>query len=243
MVVEYGLSENGFRRKRLPEILKGLNDRVADKLGVPIQTGANSVFGQIHGVYAYAIAEVWEELEKTYHAMYPSTAEGMSLSNAAGLAGIAQIEAEQTTIVATCYGTDGASVPYGAQIASTVNPKMIFLNQEVLQNISLGRANVLQISIPNITVGTAYRLSIDGVNAVYTAASGDTALNVFGSFAEQLQDVVGRTITIEDDKLIITADDPAEPFVAAVQNVTVAKLGSTFLVVSSICCKIKLCNI
>ena len=43
--VEYGLTKEGFKRKRLPEIIDSLNKRVADKLGIAIQTDSNSIFG------------------------------------------------------------------------------------------------------------------------------------------------------------------------------------------------------
>lgn len=58
MAIEYGLLPTGFRRKRLPEILRDLNERLSDKLGIKVQTTANSVIGQIHGVYAHALAEI-----------------------------------------------------------------------------------------------------------------------------------------------------------------------------------------
>ena len=63
----YGLTKDGFRRKRLPEILADINKRVADRLGVEIQTGSNSLFGQLHGVYAYEIADLWEQAEDVCH--------------------------------------------------------------------------------------------------------------------------------------------------------------------------------
>ena len=69
--VVYGLTRDGFRRKRLPEILSDINRRVSDRLGVEIETGSNSLFGQLHGVFAYEIADLWEQAENTYNAMYP----------------------------------------------------------------------------------------------------------------------------------------------------------------------------
>lgn len=115
---KYGLTREGFKRKRLPEIQASINRRVADKLGVDIQTGSNSVFGQLHGVYAYELADLWELAQNVYNAMYPTTATGVSLSNAAALAGITLIEAEKSSLIATCYGDDGTSIPYGAQISA-----------------------------------------------------------------------------------------------------------------------------
>lgn len=92
--IKYGLSREGFRRKRLPEIISSMNSRLADRLGVEIQTGSNSLFGQLVGVFAYEIADLWEMAQASYNAMYPNTASGVSLSNAAGLAGISLIEPE-----------------------------------------------------------------------------------------------------------------------------------------------------
>ena len=117
--VVYGLTRDGFRRKRLPEILSDINRRVSDRLGVEIETGSNSLFGQLHGVFAYEIADLWEQAENTYNAMYPNTATGVSLSNAAGLAGISAISGTQSRLLATCYGTNGTVIPYGAQISSS----------------------------------------------------------------------------------------------------------------------------
>ena len=91
---KYGLTRDGFRRKRLPEIKTAIETRLADALGTEIQTSANSVIGQLIGVFAYEIADLWEAQEDTYKSMYPSTACGVSLSNAAGLAGINMIDAE-----------------------------------------------------------------------------------------------------------------------------------------------------
>ena len=105
--IKYGLTRDGFKRKRLPEILDSLNKRVADKLGMEIQTGSNSIFGQLHGVYAYELSDLWELAQNVYNAMYPNTAEGVSLSNAAALAGITLIDAERSSLVATCYGDNG----------------------------------------------------------------------------------------------------------------------------------------
>ena len=116
MAVNYGVSADGFKRKRLPEIISDVETRIADKLGRPIQTSANSMMGQLIGVLSYDIADLWEVAEQTYNAMYPNTASGVNLSNAAGLAGISQIAAEKTSIIATCYGRNGTKIPYGVNI-------------------------------------------------------------------------------------------------------------------------------
>ena len=113
---KYGLTAEGFKRKRLPDIIKSINARLSDALGTKIQTSSNSVLGQLVGVFSYEISDLWEQAENGYNSMYPSTAHGVSLSNAAGLAGLQLIPAENTKIVATCFGSELTEIPYNAQI-------------------------------------------------------------------------------------------------------------------------------
>ena len=65
MAVNYGVSADGFKRKRLPESISDVETRIADKLGRPIQTSANSMMGQLIGVLSYDIADLWEVAEET----------------------------------------------------------------------------------------------------------------------------------------------------------------------------------
>ena len=76
MADEYGLSQQGFKQKRLTDIIQSMNSRIADQLGVQISTEANSVFGQLIGVFSYEIADLWEQTAQVYGAMYPHTASG-----------------------------------------------------------------------------------------------------------------------------------------------------------------------
>lgn len=225
--VNYGLSADGFKRKRLPEIIKSLNNRVADKLGVKIETGANSLFGQLHGVYGFEIANLWEQAEKIYNAMYPSTAQGESLSNAAGLAGIRQITAERTTVKVTCFGTEGTAIPYGAQISSSQNAAMIFSCNETNAIITADAASTIQCTLPSDpTTGTLYSITIDGIQKTYTAVSTDTKTTVLTAIASQFS-FTDRTLSVENGVLTISMTDAASTFVISVSNnLTLKNLGT-----------------
>ena len=165
----------------MPDILRSLHARVSDKLGIPIETGANSLFGQLHGVYAYEIADLWENAEDVYNAMYPHTASGVSLSNAAALAGIVQITAEKSALAATCCGKDGTRIPYGAQISSSASADLLFSCREMEARISSNRASYAEIEVatPPAAGGT-----IDGTQSTYTARAQDSKAVVFTALDE-----------------------------------------------------------
>lgn len=223
--VRYGLSEKGFKRKRLPEIIQSLNDRVADKLGIQIQTGPNSVFGQLHGVYAYELADMWGLAEDVYNSMYPSTAYGDSLSDAAGLAGISLIGAEKTTLIATCYGKEGTEIPYNAQISDGVNT---YSCTDVYKTISADRASYIALGIDTEPVsGTVYSLTIDEVTHTYTASSGESIANILVELYAQFS-FTDRTGAVNNDVLTMYMNDETETMKVAVSNVTVNQIGSPF---------------
>lgn len=185
--VKYGLSREGFKRKRLPEIQADLASRFSDALGVPVETGANSVLGQLFGVVAYEISDLWQLAENTYHSMYPSTAQGVSLSNAAGISGITAITAEHTTLTATCTGTSGTFIPYDSRIQSSSDSSVVFAVAEENAYIDASAANTAQVSMTgDPAAGTEYAVTIDGKKAAYTAEEGNDRTTVLSGIASAI---------------------------------------------------------
>lgn len=224
-MADYGLTEKGFQPKRLADIVAGVNSRIADQLGIQIETNANSVFGQIIGVFSYEIADLWEQAGMVYNAMYPHTAGGVSLDNAAALAGIAPISAEKTTVICTCYGTQGTQIPYGAQISSATNSNIIFNCVEAQAYIDANKACDVGVTIASVTPGTAYSVNIDGMLYSYTATADDSVASVLTQIAA-LFSFADITATVNNDVLQVTKDDQSETFGISLSNTVFDYIGS-----------------
>lgn len=224
--IKYGLSATGFKRKRLPEIMQAINSRISDTLGLKTQIQSNSVLGQIVGVFSFEIADLWEQAENGYNAMYPSTAQGTSLSNAAGLAGIQLIDAEFTTLVATCFGANGTEIPYNAQITDGTNT---YSCTDVYAQIDSARACVVGVKLAGaVAEGASYSLTIDGVTQTYTAVSGDSATNVLVNLSA-LFTFTDRTMTVNNEAILITMNDQAQTMNIIPSNtLTLSTIGSPF---------------
>ena len=223
---KYGLSREGFRRKRLPDILRSLHARVSDKLGIPIETGANSLLGQLHGVYAYEIADLWENAEDVYNAMYPHTASGVSLSYAAALAGIAQITAEKSVLIATCCGRDGTRLPYGVQVSPNGAVNVLFSCRETEAIISSNRASCAEIELDADPVaGTMYAVTIDGTKSIYTAKSQDGKTGVLAALASLLKED-SREVRVENDVLFLRLKNEQLTMSMALDNLSLRRVGS-----------------
>ena len=214
MAEEYGLSSTGFKQKRLADIIQSMNSRIADQLGVQISTEANSVFGQLIGVFSYEIADLWEQAAQVYGAMYPHTASGVSLDNASALAGITPIAAEKTTVVCTCYGTNGTQIPYGAQISSSSNSNIVFQCTDSNAVISSTSACDVGITIESVSAGT-YTVTIDGTPHSYTADGSETIAQVLTALGSSITEVVAN---VENDVLELTESNQQNTFAVAISN-------------------------
>lgn len=224
-MADYGLTEKGFKAKRLADVIAGVNSRIADQLGVQISTEANSVFGQLIGVLSFEVADLWEQAELVYNAMYPHTASGLSLDNAAALAGITPIAAEKTTVICTCYGTQGTQIPYGAQISSATNSNILFNCVDANAYIDANRASDVGVTIASVSAGTAYGVNIDGALYSYTATADDNVASVLTQIAA-LFDFESITATVNNDVLQITENDQSETFDISLSNTDFSYIGS-----------------
>ena len=223
-MADYGLSSEGFKQKRLADIIQSMNSRIADQLGVQISTEANSVFGQLIGVFSYEIADLWEQAAQVYGAMYPHTASGVSLDNSAALAGITPIAAEKTTVVCTCYGTNGTQIPYGAQISSATDSNIIFQCVDANAVISAQETCDVGITLASVTEGETYSATVDGIIYSHVATSTDTIATVLTAIGSQITAIPA---SVENDVLRITESNQENTFSVAISNnMTFGTIGS-----------------
>jgi uncharacterized phage protein gp47/JayE len=123
----FGLTPAGFNRKRLDDIKSELEAEYRLIFGDNIDVTPQSVFGQIIGIHSVREADLWEQAETIYNAFYPSTAQGVELSNLVPLNGITRQNATKSTVTITCTGTDGTVIPIGS-IVSTSDTKVQFVS-------------------------------------------------------------------------------------------------------------------
>lgn len=201
--IKYGLSPEGFKRKRLPEIIDSLVQRTNDRLGISVQSGANSIFGQLYGIIGYELADIWEQTENVYYAMYPNTAAGTSLTNSASLTAIQPITAEASVILCNCKGLPNTVILANSQIQQK-NTNIVYTSGEENVYISPEKALEAELTINTVNIGTTYTIQIDNYKYNYTAVTGDNITTVFNNLSGQIQ---GFNKSIKDGVLIIKSID------------------------------------
>lgn len=121
-----GLTATGFERKRLVDIKADIETRLKLIFGENIDLSPQSGFGQFVGIESEAQSDQWESQENIYNSQYPSTAQGVQLSNVVMYNGIERFKASNSTVTGTISGINGTVIPAGSK-ASVVATGDIFV--------------------------------------------------------------------------------------------------------------------
>ncbi len=138
----YGLTPQGFVIKTLDEIKQEMDAALRAVFGAQINTSAQSVFGQLIGIFAEREALLWELLADIYNAQYPATAEDISLDLAAALTGHVRLPARAGIIEdVQLSGTVGTVVPAGVVFSVADNPDARFKTE---QQVTIGAGGTIE---------------------------------------------------------------------------------------------------
>ena len=169
-MADYGITETGFVRKRLGTIKEELEAEFTTAFG-PVNTGADSVNGQIIGIFSKVAADIWELAEEVYHSQYPNSAEGVPLENGAKLVGVTRLAATKTTAVAVVTGSEGLTVAAGKLVGADEGDDYFEVHRDAL----ITRAALIRATVEVIQAAddTDYICSVNTVD--FTVNSGSEA--------------------------------------------------------------------
>ena len=136
----FGLTAEGFNRKRLADIKAEKEAAFKLIFGENINLNPQSNFGQIIGIESESEALVWELAEFVYNAFYPNTAQGVQLSNLVTLNGIERRSATFSKVELTLTGVDGTIIPAGSLVSIPNNSEQFATDLDV--TIASGTATV-----------------------------------------------------------------------------------------------------
>jgi uncharacterized phage protein gp47/JayE len=125
------LTELGFNRTRLDELLVDLQNGMIGIFGADIDLEPDTLDGQLLGIFAESQDNLTMLAEDVYHSFNPQTALGVALSRLVQLNGIRRIEGRYSTCVLKLGGVNGTSVPVGSLVR---NPA----TNQVFQTITQG---------------------------------------------------------------------------------------------------------
>lgn len=180
-MAEFGLTIDGFNRKRLADIKDEKEAAFKLVFGENINLNPQSNFGQIIGIESESEALVWELAEFVYNAFYPSTAQGVQLSNLVTLNGIERRSATFSKVELTLTGADGTIISAGSLVSIPNNTEQFAIDLDVTIASGTATANATAINSGPIiaTVGSVIQIDtpIFGWQTVTNAADATEGTN------------------------------------------------------------------
>jgi uncharacterized phage protein gp47/JayE len=111
----YGLLPSGFSIPGQSDILDDINSREQAAFGNQWDVSADSPEGQLNGVFAAKLSELWEVAQAVYQAGGPDGAVGAALDQILQLTGVTRLPATFSTGFEVLVGTNNTVVPAGTQ--------------------------------------------------------------------------------------------------------------------------------
>lgn len=202
----YGITPEGPNIKRLDTILDEMHDDLSEEWGVNTRQNPQSFLNHLLTNVADQFADAWEFGLDIYHSHYPSTAEGVSLDNAAQYGGSTRETAEKSYYPIHCTGRDGTTLAAGTMISSTMNPTTQLTITDARQ-ITRSAFNRADIKVAALGAGDVYTVAING--AVYSFSPKELdAVSILNGLADAIKDDdFTESVDEENELLHIEAKD------------------------------------
>ena len=215
--MEYGVTVNGFVRKRLPGIREDIFKSLEQNLGSTVSRQPNSMIGVLVGVYAAELDRMWQLLERDYYDRSPISASEGSLDNTLAYTNVQRKKAQASYLYAVCYGRSRMVLPANCQIKDAFGYKWNIIEEST---ITLNDCVHVTLDVVAPAEGKVYSVQFDNDAVIkYTAKTGDTALVVAVALASQSVEkwqgsiVEGKLVFERSDRRYGAVVVPNESFV------------------------------
>ena len=227
---ERGVTINGFVKKRLDEIMTEVQADLAEGWGFDVSLNPQSFANVLATTVSDRLAFLWEVAEQIYFSHSPSTAEGVSLDNAAQFGGITREGDRRTVYTILCTGKDRTVIPKDSRIASDTSPQIYFT---AMQDYEINRNAFNKAVVKAVTVSgnTRYSVSINGIEYSITTGESPAASDIMSALAEAITDT-GFTVSVntDGDQLQISCiNERRSNILTLSENLTTETVSSLFM--------------
>lgn len=175
-----GLTNTGITIKDVDELLSDMESQQLATIDANLNVEADSIAGQFNGVYAEALALVYELLEQIYQSAYPDTASGQSLSYVAAFSGAIRQLATKATLDVHLEGTVSTLVPAGTRCYPDGDSDSLFETVADATIVEQGTPDFVAVTIQAVTEGSATVAAHGDTLIIATPVSGLDAITTDG---------------------------------------------------------------
>lgn len=180
---EYGVTKDGYVRKRQLEIISSLEEKAIAAFG-QVNLEPDSVWSQLIGIFSTEAAEIWQSTENVYNSQYVATSEGVALDNVGALIGVIRNAPTYTKVSAGVGGVEGTFIPPGSQARIDQTQNIFTINEPV--TISRYNAITANLSINELVPNVNYTIIINNIPFTVNSGNVPNAINIISLLALEI---------------------------------------------------------
>jgi uncharacterized phage protein gp47/JayE len=185
------VTSSGFVGRTVQQILSTFNSTMQTIFGPSVDTSSEGPTGQLIGVPAAGLGDVWQALQEAYTSMDPAQATGAALDRLCAYTGISRIAAAKTSVNAILYtdaANSGVTIPSGSQARRVRGAVVFSLSADTViapgscQDVYLSFATVPASGTTGVTLTTTFgTFTITMPTATDSTARAIAALELFAT--------------------------------------------------------------
>ena len=208
----FGITENGYVRKTLADIKGELQQDYIDIYGNP-NLDDESVIGIRIGIMSKALADAWEQDEKTYNSQFPSKAEDGTIPDIMDLVGMEMLGAVKTLVTCTCSGIEDTVISAGSQVSNTNGD--VF---ELVTVVTIGSGGTVDGVFRAVEAGPVAAPAGTVTNIQNPISGWDSVTNAADGVTGRIQETVAEARIRRDKNLQVIGASVLEAIAARIQD-------------------------
>jgi len=174
----YGVIPTGFLAKDLQVIQSEIEAAEREKISAALNLLATSATGQLNGIFADKLRELWDVAEAIYRAAYPDSATDEALEQVASITGVIRLAAARSTVVLDRIQLEAyALLPAGSLVAVGTDGVQ-FETLLAINNSAIAYPTTMSVAARSVEYGAIQGLSgtIDTIKSPTSGWSAAPAL-------------------------------------------------------------------
>jgi uncharacterized phage protein gp47/JayE len=228
---QFGVTPQGFIRKRLDVILEEMHSDISNGFGFNTRNNPQSFLNVLLTNVADKLAELWEVAEESYFAKYPASATDSALDSAMQFGGSVREDDAKTYYPISCTGDDETVLPIGTRLASDTIPA-VHLQNLADGRITLTSCNAFSVRLAGEAIDPAqYSIMLNGVSYVPPDGTERNPISILTGICNAIaQDFSnGANAEITEDNLLNVSSNGTDNALCAVlsSTLTTTQVNST----------------
>ena len=221
-MADFGISETGFKLKRLEDIRTESKERavsIFQDLLTPedvVDTSDSSTIGRFINIFAVPDSTLWEQAQLSYSSLDPNTAMGIALDNIVQYGGIQRLNPSSSTVSGVFKGDNGTLISLGSVVGFNTQSNTFSTTGAV--SLTPIAASGVDITVSTVADSTIYNIpySVSSVSTnvvVYTSGTGATQSSILAGLKAEIisahpllsADVIGSVLKINKTDVFQTS--------------------------------------